>query len=400
MKIHKAYRFQLRTDAGIEKKLAQYVGCCRFVYNRGLELQKQRFESGSKRLNYSGLCKELTQWRHDGETAFLKEAPSQALQQSLKDLERAYQNFFSGRTGLPRFKKRGRQDSFRFPEPKQFRVDERNCRIFLPKLGWLRYRKSRSLKGRLLQVTVSRSVGKWYLSIQTEQDSEIDTREREGAVGLDLGVVNFATLSDGTKIEPVNCYRRKQKKLAREQRRLARKQKYGANWKKQASRVRVLHKKIADSRRDFLHKTSTGICKKHAMLVIEDLNVKGMSSSASGSRENPGRNVKAKAGLNKAILDQGWSEFRRQLEYKMEWSGGTLITVPARNTSLSCFGCGHVSRENRIDQARFKCTACGQSENADLNAARNILAAGLAVIACGEISVGNLREAGTHRRSA
>ena len=379
-----AYKFELKTTPKQEKKLARFVGCKRFVYNKGLALQQQKREQGQKKLNYSDLCKELTGWRHTEDTSFLQVAPTHPLQQALLDLDRAFVNFFAGRTGFPRFKKRGVNESFRYPDPKQIKLDEKHERIFLPKLGWLRYRKSRDIAGDLKQVTVSFRAGKWYISIQTERELELPKSDNNSMVGVDVGVVRFATLSDGTVFFPINSYARHQEKLAREQKKLTRKSRFSANWKRQVKRIQKVHKIISDIRRDFLHKTSTTICKTHAVVIIEDLNVKGMSASAAGTLENPGKNVRAKSGLNRSILDQGWSEFRRQLQYKLDWRGGLLIAVPARGTSCRCSACGHVSSENRVNQATFRCLACSYRENADLNAANNILAAGRAVIACGE----------------
>jgi putative transposase len=175
---------------------------------------------------------------------------------------------------------------------------------------------------------------------------------------------------------------------------LSRKNRFSRNWQKQKRRIARLHWRIANVRKDALHKTTTAISKNHAMVVIEDLAVGSMSRSARGTAEEPGRNVRAKAGLNKSILDQGWGEFRRQLEYKQAWRGGDVIAVDPRHTSQTCSECGHVSSENRPSQARFACVACGHEANADLNAACNILAAGHAVIACGEKAVGPLDEAG------
>ena len=209
-------------------------------------------------------------------------------------------------------------------------------------------------------------------------------------MGIDLGVKIFAALSDGTMVAPLASFRKLEKKLARTQRSLARKEKFSSNWKKQKAVVSRVHSRIASARNDFLHKTSTAIAKNHGMVVLEDLCVKAMTASASGTIEHPGRNVKAKSGLNKSILDQGWFEFRRQLEYKQRWRGGHVLTVPPRNTSRTCHACGHVSKDNRRSQARFKCVACGRGAHADINAAKNILAAGLAVEACGGIGAPRL----------
>jgi putative transposase len=198
-----------------------------------------------------------------------------------------------------------------------------------------------------------------------------------------MGVARFATLSDGTMLTPLNSFRKHEKKLTAMQRKLSRKTKFSANWHRQKSGISKLHKKIADVRTDFLHKATTSIGKNHALVVMEDLKVKNMSRSASGSLENPGRNVRAKSGLNKSILDQGWFEFRRQLDYKLAWSGGTFLVVPPQYTSQTCHVCGNVDKANRVSQAEFLCTACGHTDNADVNAALNILAAGQAVLACG-----------------
>jgi putative transposase len=163
---------------------------------------------------------------------------------------------------------------------------------------------------------------------------------------------------------------------------MSRKKKFSNNWKKAKAKVQRIHVRIANARRDYLHKTSTAISKNHAMVVVEDLQVSQMSRSAAGTAEQPGSNVRAKAGLNRSILDQGWAEFRRQLDYKMRWAGGVFLVVPPQNTSRTCPGCGHVSSDNRKTQAVFACVACGYSENADLVGAINILRAGHARLAC------------------
>lgn len=198
-----------------------------------------------------------------------------------------------------------------------------------------------------------------------------------------MGITRFATLSDGSFIEPLNTFRKHEQRLARYQRAMSRKTKFSNNWKKAKAKVQKLHTRIANVRRDFLHKTSTTISQNHAIVCLEDLQVRNMSKSAAGSSEAPGKNVRAKSGLNKSIFDQGWFEFRRQLEYKQAWRGGDVVAVPPRNTSRTCPCCGHVSAENRQTQARFVCVECGYENNADLVGAINVLAAGHAVLACG-----------------
>jgi putative transposase len=366
------------------------------VFNRALALQQARYEAGDQKLNYAGLCKQLTEWRNDPATPWLKEAPAHPLQQALKDLNQAYGHFFAGRAGFPNFKKKAQAESFRYPAPEQIKLDQVNARVFLPKLGWCRYRNSRRVLGEIKQITVSARAGKWFVSIQTAREVELPI-PMGPAVGIDLGVVRFATLSDGTFHEPLNSFDRHEASLRRAQQTLSRKVKFSNNWKKAKARVQRIQARIADARRDFLHQTSAAISQNHAMVCIENLSVQNMTRSASGSVEQPGHQVRAKSGLNRAILDQGWHEFRRQLDYKLAWNGGHLIAVPAPNTSRRCPACDHISADNRRSQALFRCVACGFEAHADGVAAVNILRAGHARCAC-EVS-GAVRPpaAGTHR---
>lgn len=361
--------------------MRRFTGSCRFVFNRALALQNENYEAGNKFIPYTKMASWLVEWKNSPEMQWLKDAPSQPLQQSLKDLERAYKNFFQKRAAFPRFKKRGQNDAFRYPQG--VKLDQKNSRIFLPKLGWLRYRNSRPVTGIVKNVTVSQSCGKWYISIQTESEVSTPVHPSASMVGLDAGVAKLATLSDGTVFEPVNSFQKKQKKLARLQRQLSRKVKFSNNWQKQKRKIQRLHSRIANIRRDYLHKVTTTISKKHAMIVIEDLKVSNMSRSAAGTVSQPGRNVRAKSGLNRSILDQGWYEMRRQLEYKQLWRGGQVLAVPPAYTSQRCACCGHTAKENRLSQSKFRCPVCEYTANADVNGARNILAAGHAVLACG-----------------
>ncbi|MGT3165245.1 RNA-guided endonuclease InsQ/TnpB family protein [Yersinia enterocolitica] len=381
MKRLQAFKFRLRPDGQQEREMRRFAGACRFVFNRALALQNEEHEAGNKYISYTKMTSWLVEWKNVSETQWLKDAPSQPLQQSLKDLERAYKNFFQKRAAFPRFKKRGQNDAFRYPQG--VKLDQGNSRIFLPKLGWIRYRNSRQVTGMVKNVTVSQLCGKWYISIQTEREVSTPVHPSTSMVGLDAGVAKLATLSDGTVFEPVNSFQKNQKKLAALQRQLSRKVKFSNNWQKQKRKIQRLHSRIANIRRDYLHKVTTTISKNHAMIVIEDLKMKNMSRSAAGTINQPGRNVRAKSGLNRSILDQGWYEMRRQLEYKQLWRGGQVLAVPPAYTSQRCACCGHTAKENRLSQSKFRCQACGYTANADVNGARNILAAGHAVLACG-----------------
>ena len=361
--------------------MRRFAGACRFVFNRALALQNENHDAGNKYIPYTKMASWLIECKSAPETQWLKESPSQPLQQSLKDLERGYKNFFQKRAAFPRFKKRGQNDAFRYPQG--VKLDQANHRISLPKLGWVRYRNSREVIGEVKNVTVSQSCGKWYVSIQTEYEVADPVHNAESIVGLDAGVTKLATLSDGTVYQPVNSFKASQRKLAVLQKQLSRKEKFSVNWQKQKQKIQRLHSHIANVRRDYLHKVTSEISKNHAMIVIEDLKVSNMSKSAKGTAEQPGRNVRAKSGLNRSILDQGWYEMRRQLEYKQLWRGGQVLAIPPAYTSQRCACCGHTAKDNRQSQSKFECQICGYTANADINGARNILAAGHAVLACG-----------------
>ena len=390
------FKYELMPTGDQQRDMRRFSGSCRFAFNKGLALQKENHEAGNKFIGYVAMAKRLTAWRNSSETPWLKEAPVHPLQHALKDLERAYKNFFEKRADFPRFKKKGSGDSFRYPDSKQIKLDQDNSRIFLPKLGWVRYRNSRKALGELRNATISQSGGKWFVSIQTRREVEQPTPHGD-AIGIDMGIARFATLSDGTFFAPLNSFKRHENALRKAQQALSRKTKFSSNWKRAKARVQRIHAHIGNARRDYLHKTTTTLSKNHAMVCIEDLQVRNMSKSAAGTLDTPGNKVKAKSGLNKAILDQGWFEFRRQLDYKMPWAGGYLVAVPPRNTSRTCPCCEHISAENRQTQSRFSCVECGYTENADVVGAINVLRAGHARFACEVSGVVKPPAAGTRR---
>jgi len=372
MQIRKGYKYRLKTNRSTRGQFVRFAGACRFVWNKILAMNEHRYFSGVPRLSYAESCELVAWWKQSEEYGWLKEVHSQVLQQCLKDLERAYSNLFTGRTAPPRYRKKFLADSFRYPQG--FKLDGRQ--VYLPMVGWVEFWDSRPIKGTVKNVTVSRQGKHWFVAFQVEMDVESPAHPALADVGIDLGIATFAAFSDGTLHPPLNAYRRVAKKKARMQRRLAGMVKYSRNWKKQQRRIAQLDTRIAHCRHDFLHKLSTDTSKNHAVIVIEDLQVKNMSRSAKGTVEEPGRNVAAKAGLNKAILDQGWGMFRRMLEYKQAWRGGGVLAVNPRYTSQMCPECGHVAKANRVQQALFSCVACGYTYHADIVAAKNILARG------------------------
>jgi len=230
MMIRKAYRFKLKTSAESERKLAQIAGCCRFVWNKALRVSLDRLRNKHPILWYQEMAFWLVLWKQSEEMAFLKNAPSQALQQTLKSLDRAFRDGFDRKQvgkRIPKFKKKGHGTGFRYPQG--FKVDEANSRVFLPKIGWLGYWNSRTISGQVKNISISEQCGAWFVSIQTEQEVETPIHPSTNMIGLDLGIAKFVALSDGQIYEPVNSYRKKENRLAFLQRQMSRKKKFSQN---------------------------------------------------------------------------------------------------------------------------------------------------------------------------
>ena len=377
MQILKAFKFELMPNGAQIRRLKQFCGCSRFVFNRALVYRNEQYEADkSFKFSYNKIANLLPEWKR--ELTWLKDCHSQVLQQALKDLESSFKNFFAKRSDFPKFKRKGEKDSFRFPQG--CKLEQQNNRIYLPKIGWIRYRNSRAIVGEMKNVTVSRKCGKWYISVQTEFEQKTP-QPKGGEIGIDMGIVRFATLSSGECFEPINAFKNMKGKLAKLQRRLKNKVKFSQNWQKLKAKIAKLHHKISNIRKNYLHQISSQISQSHAIVYVEDLQVTNMSKSAKGDVEQHGKNVKQKSGLNRMILDQSWFEFRRQLDYKLLWNGGHLVAVPPQNTSRTCPCCGYTAKENRQTQADFECVECGYTENADVVGAINILRRGQEILA-------------------
>jgi putative transposase len=369
----KANLFRLYPTPEQAAQMAQIAGACRFVYNIGLEQRRDWYRPG-RRFSFASQCREVTMLR--SEVDWLKACPVHTLQQALKDLDRAYQNWWAGLAEPPTPRKKGINDSFRFPDPVSIKVERTgnsSGRIKLPKLGWVRLRGWYAIPGDICNATVSRRAGQWQVAVQWQQERSEPTASALPAVGIDRGVAVFAALSDGTSVAPVNHGKKALRVLRKAQRKLSRKQRGSSNRRKAVRRVAKIHLRVANARKDFLHKVTTDIAKNHGIVVVEALKVRNLSTSAKGTVAAPGKNVRQKAGLNRAILDQGWSIFSRFLGYKLADRGGQLVEVPAAYTSQTCPECGVIDVASRLDQARFVCVACGHVANADTNAAINIL---------------------------
>ena len=397
MIIHKTFRYRLEPTLEQTQLLSSAAGCVRFVWNRALSIQKSYLEQKCGILSFVEMSKCLTNWRNGEAFSFLSESTRDSQQQTLRFLDRALMDAFDKKSPkkFPTFKKKGKKDRVYHPHPERIKLDLQTedkdgrriqPKIYLPKIGWLKFRNSRPIEGKIRNATVSREVDNWYVSIQTEIEVADPKHPSNSAIGADRGVANLLTLSDGTFFAPITAFRDQQLKLVKEQKKLARKKRHSVRWNRQKTKIAKLHQHVSAIRKNALHQISTIISKNHAVVVLEDLKVRNMTGSAKGTTEQPGKRIKQKAGLNKSILDQGWSILQGMLDYKLRWLGGMLILVNPAFTSQTCSVCGHVDSGNRLEQAVFHCLHCGHDAHADLNAAQNILAkgttAGHAGLAC------------------
>lgn len=384
----KSFRYELKLNRWQREQCKQFGGICRYIWNKFLEHKRKAYKENGKSLTEFDLNNLLTEWKK--KLRWLCIAPSQALQQVSKNLCQAYRNFFNG-FGYPRFKKKGGRDSFRLPQGVRLlpQLSKKRGVVKLPKLGKVQFIKTREIEGKIKYVTISRDGDKWFISFTCEVEMNIVPQEEGFVVAIDRGISISLQCSDGTKIQVSKPLAKYLDKLALLSRELARKQKYSSNWWKTKNRMQKLHRHIRNKRKDDIHKITTWLANNHGIIVLEELQTKNMMRSAKGTIENPGKNVRAKAALNRLISDEAWNLFETLLAYKMEWRGGTVAHVDPKHTSQMCSQCGHTSKKNRRSQACFKCEECGYKVNADLNASKNILnryikAAGHAVLACGE----------------
>ena len=386
-KILKAYKFRLEPTRKQEKSLVDIAGSVRFIWNKALGMNLRRLEDKQKILWRDELSFWLTLWKESEEYSFLKVADSQALQQKLMDLDRAFKDAFDKKQPLKRipvFKRKGQSDSFRYPQ--RFKIDQDKRTVYLPKIGHVEYRKSRNIdleQAEIRSMTISKKGQHWFVSILVNEENKLKEHTNSSLVGIDMGVKKIVSLSTGKQFEPVDSFKTNKTRLAKMQRQLKRKTKFSSNWKRLQKKIAKLHIRIANIRHDYLHKISAEISKNHAIVAIEDLKVKNMTKSAKGNADKHGKKVKQKSGLNRAILDQGWGIFFSQIEYKQAWRKGIVVAVPPKNTSRECPCCNHVSAENRMTQAEFVCVECGYENNADIVGALNVAARGHRVLACG-----------------
>jgi putative transposase len=355
----KAYKYRLYPNDEQVILMSKHFGCCRWVYNWALAKKIEIWQTEKRSISRYELDANLPKFKDNPETEWLSEVNSQSLQQELVSLEKAYSKFFREKKGFPKFKsKKNRQ---RFQVPQRAAVSFEDGTLSLPKFGSISTVFSRIFDGKIKTITVSRDPsGKYFASILVESGVGVEPTQsfnKEEAVGIDLGLKDFATLSTGEKIVNPRFLKSSLAKLAREQRRLSRKQKGSNNRSKQRVKVALAHEKVRFQRQDFLHKLSTRIIRENQAVALETLNVKGMV-----------RNRR----LARSISDVGWSEFVRQLEYKASWYGKTVLRIGQFEPSSRLCTCGIINRDLKLSDREWTCQHCGAIHDRDVLAANNI----------------------------
>lgn len=353
MLVNKAYKYRLEPTAEQETTLNKTVGCCRFVYNYFLKLNIDQYAKDKTFVFNHQMVTMLPLLKK--EYPFLSEAFSQSLQTVVRNLSTAFKNFFNKQNAFPTFKKKGKNDSFTCPQ--KFRIEEKRNRIFIPKVGEVKYRNSRQIEGKVKSITISKNCGHWYVSVLTEQEIQEQPKTFLNPVGIDVGLKEFAVLSTGQVIPNPRFYRTLEEKLAKEQRKLSRKEKFSSNWKKQLAKVQKIYSQIANARKDFLHKLSTQIVNNHDLIGVEDLCISGMIKNHR---------------LAKSIADAGWSMFNNFLEYKSIWQSKTYQKVERfYPSSQLCSECGS-KQIMPLHLRTYVCKDCGTVKDRDFNASKNI----------------------------
>jgi putative transposase len=361
----------------------------RNLYNAALEHRRTAYRMAGVTVRYGDQSGDLKHIRADdadgqGRWSFCSQ------QATLRRLDKAFTAFFrrvtaGRRAGFPRFKGRGWFDTIEWPR------DGDGCRwnsqpehpaatfVRLQGIGHVRVHQHRPIAGTVKTISVKREGRRWLLILSCDDVPAAPLPQTGAVAGIDLGVASLVTTSDGAHLANPRHLRSAADRLAAAQRDLARRKRGSNRRRKTARRVAVLHGKVRRQRLDTAHKAALSLVRDYDLIVCEDLRIGNMTRSASGTVEAPGRNVAAKSGLNRSILDAGWGVFLRILAHKAESAGRELIAVDPRNTSRKCAACGHCAAGNRTTQAEFHCLACGHTAHADVNAAVNILRAGLAL---------------------
>jgi putative transposase len=372
VRVNQAFRFELSPNAAQRQALVRHIGAARFAYNWGLSLCQKALEEGRRLPSAAELHREWNRWKREN-APWWTEVSKCAPQEAFRDLEKALKNWKAKRARFPRFKRKKSLDDNKARLTGIIKVFPRQ--VQLPRIGLVRTKERtdklvgliQAKKARILSATISREADRFYVSLTCEVErpdpKPKEVKREDDVVGVDLGLASFAVLSDGTRIEAPKPLAKKLKLLKRRSKQLSRKEKGSNNTKKAALRLARLHRKVKNLRRDFLHRLTTWLARTKPAIVVENLNVQGLSRGP----------------LSRSVADVGWGTFLRMLEYKAKWYGATLIVVPRSFPSTRlCSSCGHLHGKMPLSQRVFRCEACGLEIDRDLNAALNLRAYGLA----------------------
>lgn len=359
----KAYKYRIKPNSSQELKLNQFFGCSRFIYNWGLNRKSEEYSKNNKNYSCFDLMKEVTQLKKQEDFTWLSNVHSQILQTSLVNLDNAYTNFFKKRASFPKFKKKSNKQSFQYPQG----VKLKENKIFLPKIGWVKFHNSRTFEGQIKTVTVTKNPsGEYYVSILVDNKKELPNKKpilESTSVGLDFGIKELIITSNSEVFENQKHFQKMKNKLKVEQRSLSRKKKGSKSREKQRIRVAKIYQKITNQRLDYLHKISTQLVKTYDTICIEDLSVESM--------------LKEKK-LSSLIADASWRTLRTFLEYKCEWYGKNLRVINRfEPSSKRCNSCGNINKELKLSDRTWTCKKCSVTHDRDVNAALNIKDYGL-----------------------
>lgn len=355
MLIRKAFKFRIYPNQAQSSTLDAQFDHARFVYNHYLAAREGYYLDTGATLSYADCNLDLTDLKKRPGYEWLKEADSQVLQESLRNLDAAYRNFFTGHARYPNFKSKHSKQSIRYPQ--RFKIDDRQ--IYLPKVGWVKAIFHRRIEGTTKNCTVSKTKsGKYFVSIQCEVEVP-NTEPKPEAIGIDLGLTTFATLSNGEKVVKPKYLHRAERRLKIRQRRLSRKAKGSNGHTRARIQIAIQHERVANQRKDFHHKLSRRLADEYGCIAFESLNVSGLLKNHS---------------LAKAIADAGWSQFVNFTAYKALWAGGNIVRVDRFfPSSKLCADCGERNQALALNVRQWVCLNCGSVHDRDINAAINIL---------------------------
>lgn len=376
MIVRRASKFRLYPTPVEAERFTEYAGAARFVFNLGLEQRRdwwrQKMASTGSGITFFTQSNELTALR--AECEWIGAMPRVIQVQAVRDLDAAFKAFFGGQAEYPRFRCRGADESFRL-EGRRVpirKVSGRYGSAYVQGIGWVKFRQTRAIKGHVESVTITREQNGWHIVFQSRVEIA-DPIQLDNAVGIDRGITATIALSTGKLYASPATLVTLDRKARKAAKAMARKRKGSARREKAKQKLAKIKAKAARIRAHWAHERTTEIADGFGTVAIESLAVRNMMRSAKGTAEKPGRNVRAKAGLNRAIAERCWYQVERLLAYKLAERGGKLVKVNPAFTSQTCAACGTIDKASRESQARFVCRSCGHEDHADVNAARNIL---------------------------